>query len=1229
MRGKVRLARVTADDRESAAPCAGGSGVSSHMLKLTPIRLDFGRLAIGLWSAWAAIAGLLPSAAAAERGVEQQAFATRGAERHETLFSTVAPEETGLRAFNAYDDPRMWAELYREFSLGAIGSGVAIGDYDADGRPDVFVARKTGENRLFRNLGALKFEDATERAGVAGPLGNWKQGATFADVDNDGDLDLYVCRFAAANLLYVNQGDGTFREEAAARGLALADASSMAAFCDYDRDGWLDAYVQTNLLDGERRPNGQRDRLYRNRGDGTFAEVTDEAGIRDPTQGHSATWWDFDDDGWPDLYVANDFKDPDQLYRNNGDGTFANVLSWVVPHTPHSSMGADLGDVDNDGRLDLLVADMAATTREKDHRGMAKLRVGLTEDEQRPLAAPQLMRNALFLNTGTGVMLEAAMLTGLDATDWTWSVRLEDLDNDGWLDAHFTNGMVRELHGADVLGRMMTKENMAERTRLMKATPVLSERNLAYRNRGDLKFENVSAAWGLDHLGVGFGAAFGDLDGDGDLDLVFTSMDDELTVCRNNSADGNAIAFALRGTVSNRLGVGAKVRIETESGVQVRTLTLARGYLSSSEPVLHFGVGEHTQVKRVTIDWPSGCQQTLRDLAANARYVVTEPSDEHAKTPAVTPSPRFVEITERAALSVPNHERPFNELKLQPLTAIRLNRPGPPLLVGRLDADEEDELVIGGVTGEAGRMFSNLGGGQFLAYGGSVFSDVAAVADGPMVTLDVDADGDLDLFQTKAGLGAPPDAATYQARVLLNDGTGRFTPAAANMVPSLRVSAGAVVAADFERSGRPAVFVGARLIPGQYPKTPRSALLAWRGDGLVDVVAEVAPTLAERGMVTAALWSDVDADGWIDLLVCYDWGQVRCFLNRDGKHLEDATDALGFSTAGNGWWRSLAAADFNGDGRMDYVAGNLGLNTPYRASEAEPVVLYAGVSIDGAKPQLIEAHVENGRWYPRRTRETLGRWFPSVQRRFPTAEAYAKATLEEVFPSDALQRTTKLTATELRSGVFMSQPDGTRRFVPLPRAAQIAPLHGTAAGDFDGDGRADILAVGNSYAPIPEVGRFDGGVGWFLRGDGEGGFKPEPAVESGVMVRRDARALAMIDFNRDGWPDFVASRNNDVPAAFLNQPEEGRNSFALMLRGPRGNPAAVGARVSVSLADGSMQLGEIAAGSGYFAQSTATLFFGYPRGAPPKEMRIRWPDGGEAVHSFDTPPSQTLRFTAP
>jgi hypothetical protein len=1185
------------------------------------------------------IAGLVACAAPARgdaaAGPASIPFAARSGPRGATLFTTLPSEQTGLTARNAYDDPAMWGEHYHEFNAGAIGTGVALGDFDGDGRPDIFMVCKTGPNHLYRNLGHFRFEDVTARAGVGGPAGPWKQGAAFADVNNDGWLDLYVCRFGAPNLLYINQGDGTFREEAAARGLALNDGSNMAAFCDYDRDGWLDVYVQTNLLDAAGHPGGRRDHLFHNNRNGTFTDVTDAAGISGETQGHSATWWDYDEDGWPDLYVANDFSVPDQLYHNNRDGTFTDVLSAVVPHTPHFSMGSDTGDLNNDGHPDLLVADMAGATREADQRGMARLRSALPDDALYPRAAPQYMRSALYLGTGTGRVLEAAELAGLPATGWTFGVRFEDLDLDGRLDIYLTNGMVREFTNADLVSRSLAAATVAERIRVMRASPVLAEHHLAFRNLGDLSFENVSAAWGLDQAGVAFGAAFGDLDGDGDLDLVFTNYDGTLTVCRNDADTGHAIEFELRGTASNRFGVGASVRLVAAHGRQLRTLTLARGYLSTSEPIVHFGLGADTLVDELTIEWPSGRRQVLRQLPADHRYTLVEPAD--SAPPVSRPAPLFTEVAHAANLDATNHERPTTGPELPPLVPFRFNRPGPAAACADLDGDGEDDLVVGGVAGEPGQLLSNLGGGQFIAYGSNLFQENTGVADGPILALDADADGHLDLLVTKAGIGAADGSPAYQPRLLRNDGHGRFAPAPAGMLPSLPVSVGAVAAADFEHTGRLGIFIGGRLVPGRYPQAPRSALLAWRDGRYADVTAELAPDLAARGMVTAALWSDVDGDGWPDLLVAYDWGPVACYRNVNGRRFEDVTAKFGFAAAGSGWWSALAAADFNGDGRPDIVVGNVGLNTRYRASAASPAALYAGVTLDGSAPGLVEAAFADGHWYPLRPIDLLVHAFPSLVRRFPTVDAYAKATLEEVFPAPALAAATRLEAVELRSGVFLSQPDGaqgesgrvTYRFVPLPRLAQIAPVHGLAAGDFDGDGRADILLVGNSYAPVPETGRFDGGLGWLLRGDGQGGFTPVPPAESGFIVPGDARALVVTDLNQDGWPDAFATRNNDAALAWLNHGRPGRHSFGVRLRGVPGNPTAVGARLRVELADGSSQTAEVAAGSGCLAQSGAAVFFGYPEESPPLRVRIRWPDGGETTRDFTAPPPALLRLSPP
>ncbi|HVT73725.1 MAG TPA: FG-GAP-like repeat-containing protein [Lacunisphaera sp.] len=1204
--------------------------------------------AFACWWVATASSGAPPAAAGK---LEEAPLAPRSGPRGATLFALMPPAQTGIVTDNQYDDPKMWGEHYQELALGAMGTGVAIGDFDNDGRPDIFIVSKTSSSpcRLFRNLGHWKFEDVTEKAGLNGrPRGGvldqglswlkqaagqeeaarsdseaWRQGAVFVDVNNDGWLDIFVCRFNAPNLLYINQGDGTFKEEAVARGLGVVDACGVGAFCDYDRDGWLDVYITTNMLDATKQPNGRRGYLFHNNGNGTFSNVTERAGIYGDTLSHSATWWDYDGDGWPDLYVANDFAGTDRLYHNNRDGTFKDVVGEVVPHTPYSSMGADFGDVDNDGRPDFFVADMAATTHEMDQRGMAYSRALNTTEE----GLPQYSRNALYLNTGAGRLREAAFLAGLAATDWTWSVRFEDLDNDGRLDLFVTNGMNREYQNTDLRDRIILAESAAERMRLMKSSPPLAEVHLAYRNLGDLRFEETGAAWGLNQRGVSFGAAFGDLDGDGDLDLVYANYQGGATVLRNDSDSGHRLVVALRGTRSNRFGIGATVRIETASGPQVRTLMVARGYLSSSEPVVHFGLGDDSVVDRLTVDWPSGLSQTFTRVAADRRLTITEPDAPANPTTLAPPPPgQFREVGAATGFAWPARSSARPAAGTQPLLTLSFDHRGPGIAVGDLRGDGHDDVLVGGTAGDPPRLLL-AEGDRYVPADASAFASHSVVEDGPALMFDADGDGADDVLLTRAGAGLPAGAAEYQPQLYLNDGRGGFRPAP-DALPPLPISAGTVAAADFDRDGRLDLFVGGRLLPGQYPLPARSVLLANRGGHFEDVTDRLAPGLGECGLVTSALWSDVDGDGWPDLLVALEWGAVRYFHNEAGRGFVDRTEQAGFAAAGTGWWTALASADFNGDGRPDFVAGNVGLNTQYHASPGHPALLYSGSFTPGRPPELVEAYYEGDKLYPWRTRKDLGARIPSILQRYTRNNPYAHATLEEIVGADKLAAARRFAATELRSGVFLSQPDGSYRFEPLARLAQIAPCQGLVAGDFDGDGHADICLVQNSHAPLPIVGRFDGGVGQLLRGDGHGHFEPVPVPESGFVVPGDAKGLAVVDRDGDGWPDLLVTRNNATSMAWHNTGVPGRHALAVRLRGPAGNRPAIGARVSLELADGSVQVAEIFAGGGYWSQSAAAAFFGYRDANPPRTVTVRWPDGSTSRHPVSAS-SATLTLTHP
>ncbi|HEY4988186.1 MAG TPA: ASPIC/UnbV domain-containing protein, partial [Opitutaceae bacterium] len=686
---------------------------------------------------------------------------------------------------------------------------------------------------------------------------------------------------------------------------------------------------------------------------------------------------------------------------------------------------------------------------------------------------------------------------------------------------------------------------------------------------------------------------------------------------RNDADAGHVVNIDLRGSASNRYGIGATIKVESALGVQVHPLTLARGYMSSSEPMLHFGLGADTAIRRMEVTWPSGHVQTFDNLAVDQRYTVTEPSSPVAIPPSPTaPAGQFTEVSRGAGLSAESREEDVDEINVQRLLPIRQNPHGPGLAVGDVFGGARDDVVVGGTTRDGLRLLRAGATGVYASADVAAIQTGTAVDDGPVLLFDSAGTGRMDLLVTKGGNSLPAGSPEYQPRLFLNDGSGGFRPAPDDALPQMAVSAGAVAAADFDHSGRLGLFIGGRLLPGRYPLAPQSALLANRGGKFEDVTDALAPGLREVGMVTSALWTDVDGDGWPDLVLALEWGPVKYFHNTQGKGFEDWSDRAGFSAAGSGWWTSVAASDFNGDGRPDFVVGNVGLNTRYRADSAHPALLFSGSFKSGAATQLLEGYYEGDTLYPVRSRRDLGSVIPSILKRFPSHDAFARATLAEVAGEDALSKARRFAATELRSGVFLSQPDGTYRFEPLPRMAQISPLQGMVAGDFEGSGRPSVYAVQNSFAPIISTGHFDGGLSQLLRSDGHGHFTAVPPAESGLVVPGDAKALAVLDLDQDGWPDFLVTRNDNTTLAFHNGGVAGRRSVRVLLKGAAGNPTAVGARVTVDFADGSTESAEVHAGSGYYSQSSPACFFGYGADHPPTGIRVRWPSGASSEHGF-------------
>ncbi|MGJ8695309.1 MAG: VCBS repeat-containing protein [Verrucomicrobiaceae bacterium] len=1099
----------------------------------------------------------------AEKNLEASPLTQRADQGDQKLFSPLPGPDLGIEFQNQLNP-----ENIKNYLLS--GAGLAVGDVDSNGLPDLFLVSQDSPGKLFLQTKPWHFQDVTKAAGIRDDKG-WGSGAAFADIDNDGDLDLYLCYKGGYDILYLNQGDGTFEHNPFSGGNPEFRAPSMVAFSDYDLDGDLDLYrTETRLLsikemfdykinvirdaegnlipapefqrdasfvgDGTLAELGTYDHLYINESttdpiDLIFRDVTRAAGISIAREhGLAAVWWDYNNDNYPDLYVSNDFHTPDHLYRNNRNGTFSDAIYDALPYTSWNSMGSDFADINNDGWFDYLSTDMSATTHFKQKTMMGAM--SSTAWFLDNLEPRQYMRNAMQVNTGTGRFLDTAFYSGIDSTDWTWAGIFGDLDNDGLEDAYFTNGIERNVQDSDLSIRMDDVKQRGgkwdEIQALFLASPRFKEKNLAFQNKGDLRFDDVSDKWGLGDLTVSHGAVLTDLDRDGDLDLVVNNMNDPVGIYRNNDSSNQSILVSLRGTKSNHFGLGARVEAHLADGSTLtRLMTSSRGYLSGVEPVLHFGLGKNTSITSLNVTWPSGIIQTFKEPKSNFHYRVTEADSGQTFAPKAPPVALFHEQSEQLGLNFTHRENNHDDFASQPLLPNRLSRFGPALSSADINGDQLVDLFIGGAAGQEPALFLQQKDGTLKQHPSPALSGDQSKEDIASTWFDADNDGDPDLYLVSGGASEPATSDHYHDRLYLNDGAGNLTPAPSGTLPAWSASGSCVAPCDFDADGDLDLFVGARFVPGKYPTPPESALLINNGGTFTKADSPV----SNAGLVTGATWADLDQDSKPDLLIAVEWGPVRLFKNT-GTGLVETTDEANLAHL-TGWWTSVATIDVDHDGDLDFVAGNFGLNTKYHVDAEHPATLFASDFGNNGELQLVEAKLKDGKLLPVRGRSCSTSAMPHLKTKAPTYTAFASLTLPELYTPDALETAQRLEANTLATTLFTN--DGTGKFTatPLPTLSQLAPAMSLTTGDFNADGITDLALGQNFNAAQRETGRMNAGLGVILTGSKDGTLTELWPAQSGLTRRTDTRQIIATDLNNDQRPDLLIGANNEPLRAFL------------------------------------------------------------------------------------------------